>query len=105
MEYLQFINKHPDKIPIIIEPIGNDIVITKKKYAVHHDQSFLSVMQAVRSHITSVHASESVFFTYKTKDGKMAIPTGNELVADMYQKSAYDGKFFIMSIKKETTFG
>ena len=95
--------KYPNKIPIIIWEIHNDLNLDKRKYIASKDLTIGQFLYVIRKRC-KISAEEGIYIFVHTKDGGVILPTNTELLGITHSNHNIDG-FLRFSISKENTFG
>lgn len=93
--------KYPDKVPVICKPIGNNIVLLKKKYLVPENMKFGEFIYLLRRSIVMTETQALYAFV----SNSTLIPT-HLMMKELYD-SHYDkeDKMLYITLTVENTFG
>lgn len=102
-EYERISSKYPNQIPIICERSKsnhNDIpIINKSKFLVPKDLTCGHFIQVLRSRV-KIPPEKAIFLFVGP-----IIPSGNQLMSDIYSKYKDDDGFLYITYTGENTFG
>ena len=93
-------NKYPERIPVIVEPLTKDIIeIDKKKYIVSKDMTFGQLIFIVRKRM-NVDSSIALFFTVNSN-----LITVSSDLGTIYEENKNEDNFLYIKYTTENTFG
>tara|TARA_B100000900_G_C20589150_1_gene720915 strand:- start:917 stop:1279 length:363 start_codon:yes stop_codon:yes gene_type:complete len=100
LESQKVLLKYPERIPIIVEPVTNDIKdIDKKKFIVSKDMTFGQLIYIIRKRI-NVDSSVALFFTV---NGSLC--TSSSDISSIYEMNKNEDNFLYVKYTTENTFG
>ena len=113
MEYYSFeqrvlqssilLNKHPDRIPVIIENNSNFGENFNKKYLLPKDLQFASFFNIIKTKI-KLDRKQAIFMFVKNGDNYVLIPV-SETINSIYNSYKNDDGFLYIKFGIENTFG
>lgn len=103
-EALSVLNKHPDKIPVICEPITPSTPpINRSKYLVSGDLTVGQFLHCIRPRICSIRSDQALFlFVGDTRD---SIPPTSAIMVNLYDQYRSTDGFLYIGYAIESTFG
>lgn len=94
------LNKYPERVPVIVEPLTKDTInIDKNKYIVSKDMTFGQLIYIIRKRI-NIESSKALFFTV---NGTLC--TTNSDISTIYEKEKNEDNFLYVKYTTENTFG
>lgn len=92
--------KYPERIPVIVEPLTNDIIdIDKKKFIVSKEMTFGQLIYIIRKRI-DVDSSVALFFSV---NGTLCTTSSD--IASIYEEKKNEDNFLYIKYTTENTFG
>lgn len=103
-EALRVISKHPDKIPIICEPINPQTPnINRSKYLVSGELTVGQLLHIIRPRIENlIHKNQALFLFVSNN---RIIPATSSTVNDLYDRHKDTDGFLYINFSLENTFG
>jgi len=101
LECSRIINKHPDRIPIIVCKADNCTLadIDKQKYLVPKDMNLGQFIYVIRKRI-KLQPSEALFILVN-----QALQPSNKSIQDIYEGNKDEDGFLYITYSSENTFG
>ena len=94
------LNKYPERIPVIVEPLTNDILsIDKNKFIVSKDMTFGQFIYIIRKRL-KVESNVALFFTI---NGNLC--TSGTDIGTIYSEKKNEDNFLYIKYTTENTFG
>ena len=94
------LNKYPERIPVIVEPLTNDILsIDKNKFIVSKDMTFGQFIYIIRNRL-KVESNVALFFTI---NGNLC--TSGTDIGTIYSEKKNEDNFLYIKYTTENTFG
>lgn len=97
----KLLKKHPDRIPVLITKLYNNLEMKKTKYLVPTDLTVGQLQYVFRKSITNINESDSIFILI---DRHNLLMPSSYTMQEMYNQYSHDG-FIKLHISKENTFG
>ena len=99
-ESQKVLSKYPERIPVIVEPLTNDIKdIDKKKFIVSKDMTFGQLIYIIRKRI-DISSNVALFFTV---NGSLC--TSSSDISSIYETNKNEDNFLYVKYTTENTFG
>ena len=94
------LNKYPERIPVIVEPLTNDILsIDKNKFIVSKDMTFGQFIYIIKKRL-KVESNVALFFTI---NGNLC--TSGTDIGTIYSEKKNEDNFLYIKYTTENTFG
>lgn len=107
-EALYALEKYPDKIPIICEPISSaHPKINRNKYLVGQDLTVGQFIYSIRPRIIGLKPEQALFLfiSNSSKNHDMIIPATSALIKNLYDQHKSTDGFLYIGYSLENTFG
>jgi GABA(A) receptor-associated protein len=98
-EFKRIIQKYPDRIPVVINIVGEGLILNKRKYLVEMDMLMIHFQHTIRQRL-KVGPNESIFFFYEN-----TIPNPTQTLGQIYKEGPSEDGFMVLTLAKENTFG
>ena len=95
------INKHPDRIPVIVNPINRtQPLINKSKYLVPKDMTVAQFIHTIRRRLINFSHDQALFLFINN-----TIPKNSDSMISIYEKQKKDDKVLYVHYSIENAFG
>ena len=97
------LNKYPNKRPVVIWDINNNMFIKKRKFIVDENLTLGQLLFVIRKRC-DLNQSEALFIFIIYPENTYTLPILGKTIGEVYGTSSIDG-FLRIIISKEETFG
>lgn len=93
------LKKYNNRVPVIVIPSNDDIVLTKYKYLFKRDCTIASMMLAFRNYV-DIDESQALFIFINN-----TLPPQSSTISSIYESNKSEDGFLYVYCSKESTFG
>ena len=97
----KLMNKNPNRIPVLITHLHNDLQIKKTKFLVPHELTMGQMQYVFRKYIDKLDSSQSIFI-FVTK--RNILVPASLIIKHAYEEYKDEG-YLKLQISRENTFG
>jgi GABA(A) receptor-associated protein len=95
--------RYPDRVPVLISTVNDEVKIEKHKYLVPKDITLSQFIHILRkSNPNKLSKNEALFYLIGDKG---IIPKQSSLISELYHYHKSEDNYLLIVIQKENTFG